>query len=382
MTQLFNSLYRGKTVLVTGHTGFKGGWLVTWLKMLGARVVGYALPPLNDQPNLFHAARVGDDTVSIMGDIRDPAALLDVFETYKPDAVFHLAAQSLVRRSYDEPLETGTTNILGTLHVLEAIRRTSSVRAAVVVTSDKCYENREWIYAYRENDSLGGHDVYSASKAAAEILTASYRMAFFSAGRAGDHHTGLASARAGNVMGGGDWSDGRLLPDCIRALNAGQSIPVRNPLSIRPWQHVLEPISGYLWLGVRLWEDRGRYADAWNFGPRAGENIVVRDIVEQIAAEWGEGTWMEVASDNRHEAGTLKLDCTKTADLLDWRPAWSLRSAIEATVEWYRRFYTDPQFDGAAFTAGQIAGYVEAARGLGLSWAQAESPVPHDSPVR
>jgi CDP-glucose 4,6-dehydratase len=354
------SFYRGKSVLVTGHTGFKGGWLAVWLKMLGARVIGFSLPPEKDRPSLFEAAHVEQNMVSILGDIRDFSTLSAVFKTHAPEIVFHLAAQPLVRRSYLEPVETYATNVMGTVHVLEAVRQTPSVRVAVIITSDKCYENREWVYAYRESDPMGGYDPYSASKGAAELVTASYRNSFFHPDRFEEHGVSLASVRAGNVIGGGDWSEDRLIPDCVRALVAGQPIPVRNPQSIRPWQHVLEPLSGYLWLAVRMWEEPSRYAGAWNFGPNADGNATVRDVVSQVIEEWGAGEWDDLSehqSNAPHEATFLKLDCTKAASLLEWKPVLSIRQCVKMSVAWYRRYYFDPDFDGSTFTVKQIADY-------------------------
>jgi len=363
------SFFAGKSVLITGHTGFKGGWLATWLKRLEARVAGFSLPPEDGKPSLFEVARVADNMDSVLGDIRDCSALTSAFQTHEPEIVFHLAAQSLVRRSYRDPLDTISTNVMGTVHVLEAVRKTPSVRVVVVVTSDKCYENREWVYAYRENDPMGGYDTYSSSKGAAELLTASYRDSFF---RNGKRPVAVSSVRAGNVMGGGDWAEDRLVPDCMRALADERQIAVRSPESIRPWQHVLEPLAGYLWLAACMWDDPVRYPGGWNFGPDCTANASVRSVVTRVIEAWGSGQWKDLSEDRAqapHEAACLRLDCTKAASLLHWRPALSLRDCVQQTVEWYRRYYSERGFDGEAFTASQIEAYAETARRAGLPWA-------------
>jgi len=367
------SHFRGKTVLVTGHTGFKGGWLATWLKHLGAQVVGFSLAP--DQPDFFKTAEVGSGMMSVLGDVRNPSEIAATCETHAPEVVFHLAAQSLVRRSYSEPLTTYATNVMGTVHLLEAVRRTPSVRVVIVVTSDKCYENREWVYAYRENDPMGGYDPYSSSKGAAELVTSSYRDSFFSPEGIDRHGVCVASARAGNVIGGGDWGADRLVPDCIRAIAAGQTIPVRNPDSVRPWQHVLEPLSGYLWLAVRMWQEPARYSGAWNFGPHLQSSVSVHSLVEQLIAECGFGKWeVQKRDDDPHEAGILRLDCAKAASLLGWKPVWSVEESVRETVAWYRGFLLDPGFDAPAFTVEQIERYTRAAREADVPWArQADS---------
>ena len=292
MATSLESFYRGKTVLVTGHTGFKGGWLATWLKALGARVVGFALPPPLNEPSFFEVANVQEGMISLFGDVRNLEGLIAAFHAHRPEIVFHLAAQPLVRRSYLEPSETFATNVMGTVHFLEAVRQTKSVRVGVVVTSDKCYENRESGHAFSENDPMGGYDPYSASKGAAELVTAAYRNSFFHPERIAEHGLSLASVRAGNVIGGGDWSEDRLIPDCVRCLVSGKRIPVRNPLSARPWQHVLDPLAGYLWLAVCMWKQPELFAGAWNFGPKAQDNTAtVSDIVNLVIQEWGYGEW-------------------------------------------------------------------------------------------
>jgi CDP-glucose 4,6-dehydratase len=332
--------YAGKRVLVTGHTGFKGSWLTTWLSHLGAEVTGYALAP-DTVPALFDVAGVGRRCRSLIADVRDVAGLTAAVRETRPEVVFHLAAQSLVRRSYQLPLETLQTNVLGTAHLLEAVRAAGRPCAVVIVTSDKCYENHERPDGYREDEPMGGHDVYSMSKGAAELVTASWRRSFFPPGRIAQHGVVVATARAGNVVGGGDWARDRIVPDAIAALSAGEAIPVRNPHGVRPWQHVLEPLSGYLLLGVRLLgPDAAAHAEAWNFGPVVEDARPVRNVVEAIITAWGSGRW-----DNRHdpqaphEAGLLRLSIDKAAARLGWAPRWPFDKTFRRTVEWYRAFH-------------------------------------------
>lgn len=326
-----------KTVLVTGHTGFKGSWVSLWLNKLGARVIGYSLPPPTT-PNLFMSARVAEVMDSVEGDIRDLEHLTAVMTRYRPDIVIHMAAQSLVRYSYRNPVETFETNVMGTVHVLEAVRRSDSVRALLNVTSDKCYENREWIWGYREGEHLGGRDPYSASKACAELVTAAYRQSYFtpsveSVGAA------VASARAGNVIGGGDWAEDRLIPDTIRAFLQGQAVSVRRPAAVRPWQHVLDPLSGYLLLIERMWEREQGLDQAWNFGPSLRDVKPVRWIIERMIELWGGDARMEIdTSAHPHEAATLSLDCSKAHAMLGWTPRLVLDEVLVWTVEWYKGF--------------------------------------------
>lgn len=321
------TFYRGKTVLVTGHTGFKGSWLALWLSQLGARVVGYALPPARPEDN-YVAAGVGELLEHHEADVRDQATLTQCFREVQPDVVFHLAAQSLVLQSYREPAATFDVNVQGTVAVLEAARLTPSVRSIVIVTTDKCYDNRHWPWPYRETDALGGHDPYSASKACAELVAASYRASFFGGAR-------VATARAGNVIGAGDWADHRIVPDCVRALRAGQPIVLRHPNAVRPWQHVLEPLRGYLMLGARLYDDAS-VADAWNFGPPTDEQVTVRSLVERAIASWGSGTIEVAAADGaKKEAMLLALDISK-ARQLGWQPLLTWSEAVQMTVEGYR----------------------------------------------
>ena len=331
------AIYRGKKVLITGHTGFKGSWLSLWLSLLDAKVIGYALPPRS--PSHFELLDL--DITSIEGDIRDRDYLEAIFDEYQPDIVFHLAAQPLVRYSYKEPVETFETNIMGTVNVLEVCRQTPSVRAIVNITSDKCYENREWVWGYRENDPMGGYDPYSASKGASELVSAAYRRSFFNNDAYGKtHHTLLATCRAGNVIGGGDWSEDRLIPDIIRATEKGTAVSIRSPKSIRPWQHVLDALSGYLLLGVRLLEGKSEYADAWNFGPSDDDIFTVKQMCELVKEVWNDVrfTYAEPSSD-LHEAQLLKLDCSKARSLLGWRGKYSGTEAVDLTIRWYREYY-------------------------------------------
>lgn len=358
--------YCGATVLVTGHTGFKGGWLSLWLKRLDARVVGFSLRPAHGEHGIYAAASVGRGMTSIIGDVRDPAAVERVFRRYSPSHVFHLAAQPLVLRSYREPIETFATNVLGTAHVLESARACRSVRAVVVVTSDKCYENPEDGRPRREQDPMGGLDPYSASKGAAEIVATSYRHSYYDASR-----VGLACARAGNVIGGGDWSENRLLPDCARAFGAGLPVFVRNPGSIRPWQYVLETSSAYLWLGARLAAAPTRFSGGWNFGPASVRNMPVRKIIELAQKFWGRGTSTARFGRHRgfHEAGMLRLNVAKARRALGWRAAYDAAEAVAETVSWYKAQYEGGDFDGELFSNLQIDRYEAKARALGLAWA-------------
>ena len=321
------AFWMGKRVLVTGHTGFKGSWLSLWLQSAGAKVIGYALPPPTN-PSLFVTANVADGMTSIIGDIRDFSALLSTFQKYQPEIIIHMAAQALVRYSYDNPIETYSTNVMGTVHLLEAARQTESVRAIVNVTSDKCYENSEWVWGYRESDPMGGYDPYSSSKGCAELVTSAYRNSYRMA---------LASARAGNVVGGGDWAEDRLIPDMMRAIAEGKPVLIRNPDAIRPWQHVLEPLSGYLMLAQKLYEEGVAYAESWNFGPNDEDAKPVSWIVERLTQSWGEGaSFVLDKGDHPHEAHYLKLDCSKARARLNWHPQWSLEYTLQQVVEWHK----------------------------------------------
>lgn len=333
LTSMNSQFWHGKRVLITGHTGFKGSWLSLWLQQVGANVIGYALTPPTE-PSLFTVANIAQGMTSIEGDIRDLIKLQAVMAEHKPEIVLHLAAQPLVRYSYKNPIETYATNVMGTANVLEAIRVTGGVQAAVMITTDKCYENNEWVWGYREQDRLGGHDPYSNSKACAELVTAAYRDSYFSQGS-----VAIASARAGNVIGGGDWALDRLIPDMVRAFSENQTVQIRNPNAIRPWQHVLEPISGYLSLAERLWNEGIPYAAGWNFGPNDEDAKPVSWIVENLSQLWGDSaSWQTDDGDHPHEATYLKLDCSKAKQALGWQPQLTLFTALEWTVEVYKAY--------------------------------------------
>lgn len=336
------SAYAGKRVLVTGHTGFKGAWLTQWLLTMGAEVYGYALEPPT-KPALFEQLGLGEAIEEERGDIRDFARFRTFLERTRPEIVFHLAAQSLVRESYKSPLETAEVNTLGTAHVLEAVRQSGDSLALILVTSDKCYRNREWVFGYRENDPMGGHDVYSASKGAAELLIDSWRMSFFHPSNLAEHGVMVASVRAGNVIGGGDWASDRIVPDCVRALLSGEAIAVRNPAATRPWQHVLEPLGGYLHLGAALLNpsrplgEKARYCTGFNFGPLLPSNQSVRVLTERAIEAWGSGSWKDLSDPNApHEAQLLQLTTEKAFHLLDWIPRWDFNATVHQTMKWYQ----------------------------------------------
>ncbi len=356
----FADIYCGKRVLVNGHTGFKGSWLALWLHELGAEVTGIALPP-ETEPNHWDLLKlpIGDRHL----DIRDIGALRQVLYDAQPEIVFHLAAQPLVRRSYRDPLETWSTNVMGTANVLEACRQNSSVRAIVVITTDKCYENREWPWGYRENDRLGGHDPYSASKAGAELVAASYRSAFFNT----DTAPLLATARAGNVIGGGDWSEDRLIPDLIRALEKHQSLEIRLPQATRPWQHVLESLSGYLLLGQKLLEGDKAFAEPWNFGPEPEGNRTVADVLGKLNQHWPNLRWHVTDQSQPHEASLLYLDSAKARIQLHWQPVWRIDATLAKTADWYRAWLET----GQIISRQQLADYVATAAQANLEWAKA-----------
>ncbi len=342
-------------MLLTGHTGFKGSWLALWLQGLKANVAGYALAP-KTQPNLFALGRVAEGMTSAIADIRDLSTLKQVMLECQPEIVFHLAAQPLVLESYKNPVETYAINVMGTVNVLEAVRQIESVRVIVNVTSDKCYENREWIWGYRESETLGGYDPYSSSKACAELVSAAYRKSFFNPNS--DSSVALATARSGNVIGGGDWADDRLVPDCLRAFERGKRVKLRSPRAVRPWQHVLEPISGYLVLAEKLFSGEAyRYARAWNFGPNAEGDATVAEVASHLAHLWGDGAGIETESgqDRPHEAGYLKLDITHARTELGWQPSWSVKQALQATVDWHRAWLEGK--DMQDYSLAQIAAY-------------------------
>jgi CDP-glucose 4,6-dehydratase len=355
---LFGGLYGGRRVLITGHTGFKGSWLALWLRDLGALVTGIALSPATT-PSHWELLKI--DAVDHRLDIRDASALISLVVEAQPEIVFHLAAQPLVRRSYREPLETWSTNVMGTANLLEACRQAKSVRAIVVVTTDKCYENKEWHWGYREHDRLGGHDPYSASKAATELVAASYRSAFFNT----PDSPLLATARAGNVIGGGDWSEDRLIPDLVRAIEASQSLEIRSPDATRPWQHVLESISGYLTLGQKLLEGETDFGQAWNFGPEPAGNRAVAEVLGHLKTLWPEVRWHASTQPQPHEANLLYLDSSKAHKLLKWQPVWQFDQALAVTAEWYRAWLEAGQIKSTK----QIAAYVADARQAKAHWA-------------
>jgi CDP-glucose 4,6-dehydratase len=330
------AFWHDKKVFITGHTGFKGSWLSLWLQELGAHVTGYALQPPS-HPSLFELVQVAKGMTSIVGDIRDGIQLTNAMQQAKPDIVIHLAAQPLVRRSYADPVETYSTNVTGTVHLLEGVRQTPSVRAVVNVTTDKCYENKEWVWGYRESEPMGGLDPYSSSKGCAELVTAAYRNSYFNKERYGEHQVALATARAGNVIGGGDWANDRLIPDVLRAIESAQSVKIRNPQATRPWQHVLEPLSGYLVLAEKLFTEGSAFAEAFNFGPAEEDAKPVQWIVEQLTQGWGHGaSWHLDGGTHPHEAHYLKLDCSKARAMLGWQPHWSLTQALQAIIIWHK----------------------------------------------
>lgn len=349
------AFWSGKKVFLTGHTGFKGSWLSLWLQQLGAELTGYALlPPTN--PSLFNVAHVGKGMTSIIGDIRDGAMLTNAMRQAAPDIVIHMAAQPLVRRSYVDPVETYSTNIMGTVNLLEAVRQTSCVRAVVNVTTDKCYENREWVWGYRESEPMGGFDPYSSSKGCAELVTAAYRNSFFNSEKYSEHQVALATARAGNVIGGGDWAEDRLIPDILAAFEKAQPVIIRNPHATRPWQHVLEPLRGYLMLAEKLCTEGTAFAEGWNFGPHSDDAKPVNWIVRQLAQQWPDGAnWKIDAGEHPHEANYLKLDISKAGHRLHWQPVMRLEQALGLIVDWAQKKRAGA--DMRALTQAQIQAY-------------------------
>lgn len=348
------AFWRGKRVFLTGHTGFKGSWLALWLHSMGAAVKGYALAPPTS-PALFQVAQIGADIESEIADIRDLATLAVSMSAFKPEVLIHMAAQPLVRLSYREPVETYATNVMGTVHVLEAARQCPHLRAIVNVTTDKCYENHEWPWGYREHEALGGNDPYSSSKGCSELVSAAYRLSFFCA----PHAAALATARSGNVVGGGDWAAERLVPDILRAFERQQAVVLRNPNATRPWQHVLEPLSGYLTLAEHLCAEGHACAESWNFGPRDDDAQPVQWIVERMASAWGHGAqWQPDAGTHPHEAQCLKLDISKAKARLGWQPRWPLALALQKTVEWHQAYLGGA--DMRAYTLQQIQAYQQA----------------------
>jgi CDP-glucose 4,6-dehydratase len=364
MTSLFSGIYKNKTVLVTGHTGFKGSWLVYWLSQMGAKVIGYSLEaPTN--PN--HIELLNLDIVSIIGDIRDLDKLNQVFSEYKPDIVFHLAAQPLVRLSYENPIETYETNVIGTLKVFEA-SRINNVKAIVNITSDKAYENKEWVWGYRENDPMGGYDPYSSSKGCADILATSYRNSYFNINEyKKTHNTLIATCRAGNVIGGGDWAKDRLITDIMISVSIGKKVRIRNPKATRPWEHVLEPLSGYLQIGQKLLEEKVEFAEAWNFGPSDEGSITVEEVVLNVKKHWNKIDYEINRDPNQlHEANLLKLDCSKAHILLNWKDVWDSDTTFEKTVKWYKAYYENNK---ELSTQSDLENYIKDAKAKNIEWA-------------
>ncbi|MCE5181792.1 MAG: CDP-glucose 4,6-dehydratase [Betaproteobacteria bacterium] len=363
----FQNAFYGKTVLITGHTGFKGAWLTAWLKQLGAKVTGIALDPPTD-PSHFAVTQLANGMVDLRIDIRDRMALEGAFVSAQPDFVFHLAAQALVRRSYDEPIETWQTNVLGTLHVLEALRKLDKPCAAVIITSDKCYDNVEWVWGYRETDAMGGPDPYSASKGAAELAIRSHIKSYFPKATS---KVRIASARAGNVIGGGDWAADRIVPDCVKAWSINNAVELRNPYSTRPWQHVLEPLSGYLSLAIALSQRSELHGEPFNFGPPAQQDHSVLELVQQMALHWDKVRWQDVSQSTAgpYESGLLKLNCDKALYYLRWHAVMGFKDTVRMTAEWYRAYYQQPT-QIAATTQSQIEAYMVFAKQQGLVWAE------------
>ena len=350
------SFWQGKRVFLTGHTGFKGGWLSVWLSSMGAKVTGYALAP-NTNPSFFEVVGLASLLQqNHIADIRDLSALKSAMEQANPDVLIHMAAQPLVRYSYENPVETFATNVMGTVNVLESARAINSIKAIVIVTTDKCYENQEWVWGYRENETLGGADPYSSSKACAELVTNAYRQSFFS-GNGTTSSAAVASARAGNVIGGGDWSQDRLIPDALAAFEAGKPLVLRNPLATRPWQHVLEPLSGYLVLAQALFKNGGNFTSAWNFGPDDEGNQTVEQVIDRLSSQWGNTvSWQQDPAAQPHEAHLLKLDCSKAHQQLRWVPRWKLVEATEKIVQWHKALQAGK--DMKAITLEQIKQYL------------------------
>lgn len=343
---IFDGFFRGKKILVTGHTGFKGSWLSIWLHELGAEVVGVGLDPATERDNFVLSGIGSKIKADIRADIRDGERMKEIFVEYRPELVFHLAAQPLVRLSYDIPVDTYQTNVMGTINIMEAIRVTDSVKVGVMITTDKCYENKEQIWGYRENEPMGGYDPYSSSKGAAEIAIASWRRSFFNPEKYGEHGKSIASVRAGNVIGGGDWALDRIIPDCIRALEAGKPIDIRSPRAIRPWQHVLEPLSGYMLLAKKMWESPTEYCEGWNFGPLAESISTVWEVASRVIDNYGSGSLRDLSDPNAlHEAKLLMLDISKAKFRIGWEPRMNIDQTVALTVDWYKRYQQESVYD-------------------------------------
>lgn len=355
------TFWAGKRVFITGHTGFKGSWLSLWLQEMGAIVKGYSLSAPTT-PSLFEEAKVWEGMSTEEGDIRDFTHLRQVMNDFKPEIVFHMAAQPLVRLSYDEPMETYSTNVMGTVYLLEAVKQVGGVKAVVNITSDKCYENREWVWGYRENEPMGGYDPYSNSKGCAELVASSYRQSFFNAEKYQEHGCALASVRAGNVIGGGDWAADRLIPDILQAFGENRKAEIRSPYAIRPWQHVLEPLSGYITIAEKLYLEGSSFAEGWNFGPQDEDAQPVKMIVNHLAQTWGEGAeWFLSQEVHPHEAHYLKLDCSKAKMRLDWQPVWNLKITLDKIVSWQKAWLNGE--DIKAYTINEIKEYMTARAG-------------------
>lgn len=353
----FNNFYRGKRILVTGHTGFKGSWLSIWLYELGAEVIGVGLDPFTERDNFVLSGIGSKIKADLRGDIRDNILMKEIFQTYQPEIVFHLAAQPLVRLSYDIPVETYSTNVMGTINILEAIRMTDSVKVGVMITTDKCYENKEQIWGYRENEPMGGYDPYSSSKGAAEIAIASWRQSFFNPSSHKQHGKSIASVRAGNVIGGGDWALDRIIPDCIKALEADKPIEIRNSKAIRPWQHVLEPLSGYMLLVQKIWDEPTKYCEGWNFGPRVEGISTVWDVATKVIENYGSGELKDLSKSYAlHEAKLLMLDISKAKFQLGWEPRMNIDQTVKLTLDWYKKYQTGNVY---GICVNQIINYLD-----------------------
>lgn len=362
---MYINKFRGANVLITGHTGFKGSWLSLWLKQLGAKVHGISLGEVST-PSNFSALGLENNINHHVFDIRDYELLNKRVKSIQPDFVFHLAAQALVKDSYNDPLQTFSTNAIGTAHVLESLRDYDKDCVLVLITSDKCYENKEWIWGYRETDRLGGKDPYSASKAAAENIIHAYLSSFFS-----DSKVKIGIGRAGNVIGGGDWANNRIVPDCIKAWSNNEKVEIRNPESTRPWQHVLEPLSGYLSLASNLYENNSLHGEAFNFGPASNQNHTVKQLLNAMGQHWSQAEWKDVSNDaeKQYEAGLLKLDCDKALQLLDWKPSLVFEDTVKFTIDWYKKYYNDTSLNMSEFTINQIEKYTQLAKENNISWA-------------
>lgn len=354
---IFNSFFAGKRVLITGHTGFKGSWLSIWLHELGAEVVGVGLDPYTEKDN-FVLSGIGDKIYAdLRADIRDAKAMQQIFDEYQPEIIFHMAAQPLVRYSYDEPVMTWETNVMGTIHVMEAFRKCKSARVAVMITTDKCYENREQHHAYTEDEPMGGYDPYSSSKGADEIAISSWRRSFMNPQEYAKHGKAIASVRAGNVIGGGDWAKDRIIPDCIRALERIQPIAIRNRYAVRPWQHVLEPLRGYMMLAQKMWEEPTKYCEGWNFGPMMDAVVPVWNVATYLVQSYGYGELQDNTEENAvHEANLLMLDITKAAERLGWVPKMTTEESVALTIDWYKRYLNE---DVYALCVNEINDYIK-----------------------